>query len=430
MIKTIIHLFLLPLFTCAFIFGCAGNQGTEHQEKAPSALQAKMYQGEILQKLNRSQIIRIQITENNHSKTIAIPFDHRTRGLEYVVKGKQVILTCKVTAGRNKIVSIEPGDTGYADGVTGISVRDLKKMMLTKKEFILIDTRPTKEYETSHLPSAISIPDCTRGGHRTLSSIDKDVPLIFYCGWPECNRSIALSTFAADAGYQDIRVLEKGLEGWVRAGFTTIADDAFIRSGDCILLDLRPARKDTVQRIPGSISIPLTTLEDRVDDIPLGAPVVVYSEKSRDSLEALATLRSAGCVQTAMVEGNFSGWQQRGNRVISEPIVSTIHWTRKQKQGEVSIADFRAAQKGGNNAVILDVRTDKEVALGKIDNSIHIPLGELNNRMDELPKNKIIYCAVGPRADIASRELKKNGYTSLFLVAELDCDKKKCRIKK
>jgi rhodanese-related sulfurtransferase len=430
-IKKFIYLFFLTLLFCIFTFGCVRNQGTDkHPEKSPSAMQTKVYQGKILQKLNRSQIIRIQITENNHSKTIAIPFGHRTKGLEYVVRGKQVILTCKVTDGRDKAVSIEPGETGYADGISGISAGDLKKMLDTKEEFALIDTRPTREYEASHLPTAISVPGCARDGHRTLSSIDKDVPLVFYCGWPECNRSIAQSAFAADAGYQDIKVLEKGLQGWVKAGYATIADDAFIRRGDCILLDLRAARKDTVQRIPGSISIPLPTLADRAGDIPPDAPVVVYSEKFRDSLGALTILRSAGFTQTAMVEGNFSGWQQRSNSVISGPIVTTIRWTRNQEQGEVSIADFIAAQKGGNNVVILDVRTNKEVALGRIDNSIHIPLGELTKRMDELPKDKIIYCAVGPRADIASRELKENGYTSLFLVAELDCNKKKCRIKK
>jgi len=426
------YLFLFPLFFCVFTFGCAQNQETGRRESVQTAVQTKEYHGKIIQKLNRSQIIKIQVTEkeNGRSKIIDLPFNLRTKGLEYAVKGKQVIVIGKVTGDKNKIVSIEPDGTGYADGVTGISVRDLKKIMLTKKEFVLIDTRTIREYETSHLPTAVSIPACTRDKSRTLSSIDKDVPLVFYCGWPDCGRSIALSAFAADAGYQDIFVLKKGLQGWAKAGYETIADDTFIRSGNLVLLNLRPAREDTVRRIPGSISIPLPTLAGRIDDIPAGAPVAVYGDTAQNSLKALALLRKTGFGQAAMVEGNVTGWQKRGNRVTNGPVVTTIHWSRKQKKGEVSAIDFKVAQRDENNAIILDVRTHKEVALGKIDHSIHIPFDELYKRMDELPKNKIIYCAAGPRADIASRELKKNGYTSLFLSSEIVCDGKKCEIKK
>lgn len=65
-----------------------------------------------------------------------------------------------------------------------------------------------------------------------------------------------------------------------------------------------------------------------------------------------------------------------------------------------------------NKQIILDVREEVEVATGKIDNSINVPLSELRKRFIELPKDKeiLIYCAVGLRGYIASRFLLQNGY--------------------
>ena len=427
--RSFTYLIFLHVLFLLCIFGCARNQGIKEQKKSSSTVQTMVYRGKIIQKLNRSRIIKIQVTEDNHLKIIEIPFDQQTRGLEYAIKGKQVLLTCTASGGKSKAVSLESGGPEYADGVSAMTIQELHKMIITKKDFTLVDTRTRREYERSHLPGAISGPACAGNGYQAFMSADKDLPLIFYCGWPDCNRSLTASASAAHAGYKKVRVLDKGLTGWAGAGYATIVDDAFIQKGNPILLDLRPARKDTVARIPGSISMPLPALTDRIKEIPPDALIVVYSARARDSRKALVALREAGYTDTAMVQGNFNGWQRRGNRIISGPIVTSIHWSRRQTRGEIIPAEFKAAQKGKNNAVILDVRTDKEVALGKIANSIHIPLAELYKRMNDLPKDKIIYCAAGPRADLASRELKRNGYRSLYLSAELDCDGKKCAIR-
>lgn len=67
-----------------------------------------------------------------------------------------------------------------------------------------------------------------------------------------------------------------------------------------------------------------------------------------------------------------------------------------------------------NKQIILDVREEVEVATGKIDNSINIPLSELRKRFMELPKDKevLVYCAVGLRGYIATRFLLQNGYNT------------------
>ncbi len=68
--------------------------------------------------------------------------------------------------------------------------------------------------------------------------------------------------------------------------------------------------------------------------------------------------------------------------------------------------------------LIVDVREDIEVELGKIDGAVHIPVNDLRDRIDELPKDKtiVIYCAVGIRGYIATRILKQHGLDAKNLI--------------
>jgi NADPH-dependent 2,4-dienoyl-CoA reductase/sulfur reductase-like enzyme/rhodanese-related sulfurtransferase len=70
------------------------------------------------------------------------------------------------------------------------------------------------------------------------------------------------------------------------------------------------------------------------------------------------------------------------------------------------------------DGVILDVRTDEEYDDDHIENSIHIPLDNLRERLIELDKNKNIYivCQIGLRGYIAQRILEQNGFNTRNLI--------------
>lgn len=82
---------------------------------------------------------------------------------------------------------------------------------------------------------------------------------------------------------------------------------------------------------------------------------------------------------------------------IMEGLVSTIQWSEVEALNE--------------DAYILDVRDSFEIVSGQIEGSVNIPLGELRNRIDELPKDKEIFvtCQVGLRGYIACRMLQQHG---------------------
>ncbi len=64
------------------------------------------------------------------------------------------------------------------------------------------------------------------------------------------------------------------------------------------------------------------------------------------------------------------------------------------------------------NLFLLDVRTPDEYTICKIKNSNLIPLQELPNRINEIPKDKeiIVYCHHGPRSLRAASFLKEKGF--------------------
>lgn len=67
------------------------------------------------------------------------------------------------------------------------------------------------------------------------------------------------------------------------------------------------------------------------------------------------------------------------------------------------------------DGLLLDVRTVKEFEAGKIDGAINIPVDEMRQRMQELPRDKkiFIYCKAGLRGYLAYRILKQNGFEQL-----------------
>lgn len=77
--------------------------------------------------------------------------------------------------------------------------------------------------------------------------------------------------------------------------------------------------------------------------------------------------------------------------------------------------DLERVDRGGADGrmpVVLDVREASEYEAGHVPGSIHIPLGELRERLGDLPLGREIWahCGVGQRAYYAVRILRQNGF--------------------
>jgi rhodanese-related sulfurtransferase len=92
--------------------------------------------------------------------------------------------------------------------------------------------------------------------------------------------------------------------------------------------------------------------------------------------------------------------------------------TRKYKQIGVNEAVMLMNK---DDALILDVREDKEVQGGKIKGARHITLGQLPSKLAELEKHKqspvLVYCRSGSRSGYASQILTKAGFSDVSNLA-------------
>lgn len=70
--------------------------------------------------------------------------------------------------------------------------------------------------------------------------------------------------------------------------------------------------------------------------------------------------------------------------------------------------------------VVVDVRESVEWEAGRIPGALHIPLGDLPSRLDDLPEQDLLMvCRSGNRSDRAARWLAVNGFDAVNLAGGL-----------
>lgn len=70
----------------------------------------------------------------------------------------------------------------------------------------------------------------------------------------------------------------------------------------------------------------------------------------------------------------------------------------------------------GNEAIILDVREHAELQQIAIPGALHIPLGDLQRRLDDVPRDRDVYvlCHVGQRSAMATEFLRTIGHDRVW----------------
>ncbi|MDQ3071503.1 MAG: molybdopterin-synthase adenylyltransferase MoeB [Acidobacteriota bacterium] len=105
--------------------------------------------------------------------------------------------------------------------------------------------------------------------------------------------------------------------------------------------------------------------------------------------------------------------------VITAPIEYTLLCgdLPAEAASEITPAEVRRKLAAGEPLLIVDVREPHEHALGAIDGSRLIPLGQLPQRMDELPRNLpiVVHCQTGVRSAKASKLLRDKGLQAISL---------------
>ncbi len=161
---------------------------------------------------------------------------------------------------------------------------------------------------------------------------------------------------------------------------------------------------------PGSFPISLKLIFDKETGKIYGAQAVSYDGADK-RIDVIATAIKGGLTifdlpdvelayappySSAKDPVNMAGYTASN---IANGLVETVQW---HEINEI-------LQNGG---LLIDVREPIEREMGSIEGSINIPLGQLRNRLSELPKDQTIYltCQVGLRGYQAARILMQYGF--------------------
>lgn len=86
---------------------------------------------------------------------------------------------------------------------------------------------------------------------------------------------------------------------------------------------------------------------------------------------------------------------------------------------EISAAQAAKLRKTDPDLVFLDVREHSELEICRIEGALHIPMGEIPERAESLPKERpmVIFCHHGMRSANVQQYLEAKGFKDLMNLA-------------
>jgi rhodanese-related sulfurtransferase len=104
---------------------------------------------------------------------------------------------------------------GTVDGVEPVTREELLRRIKTGEPLVVLDVRPSEEYQAGHLPGALSIPLEDLEQH--LKELPKKSDVVAYCRGPYCAFAPEAVRELRARGYR-ARPLEEGWPEWAAAG--------------------------------------------------------------------------------------------------------------------------------------------------------------------------------------------------------------------
>ena len=160
---------------------------------------------------------------------------------------------------------------------------------------------------------------------------------------------------------------------------------------------------------PGSSPISLKLLFDPENGKILGAQAVGQDGVDK-RIDILATAIRAGLTVYDLEHLELTYAPPYGS--AKDPVNYAGFVAANVLRGDAKICHYEDVINLDKNQFLLDVRTAAEVEAGTIPGAYNIPVDELRERLDELPKNKeiLITCHIGIRGYLSYRILTQNGY--------------------
>lgn len=298
----------------------------------------------------------------------------------------------------------------------------------------LIDSRPTKKFNAGHIPGAINLPlDVLKKEPAVMEKIApvKTAKTIFYCAGRECTLSVDSAEIFKKDGYTNVLVYRNGIPGWNEKAQPLLAEEAFIKKGNLIIIDLDTKKKSLVAKNNTTVQISFNDLKGEkgkklFGELSKNAPIVVLSRGDMTKVNnALEELRFMDFRRLSYFD--LKSWKEALGKTSK---VEKLSWAPVYEPGQISPKAFEVAVE--TNQYILDVRPAADFSKGHFKGAVNLPIEKMEAEFSSIPKGKDIFinCATGAKSQKAYDILTRKGYTKLnYLDAEISCKDSDCKIK-
>ncbi|MDJ0961424.1 MAG: rhodanese-like domain-containing protein [Acidimicrobiia bacterium] len=219
-------------------------------------------------------------------------------------------------------------------------------------------------------------------------------------------------------------------EGWMAVG-DTIAFIDQVEASDAYIIDVRTEGEYADGHIMDAVNIPLRTLAQNLDQIPADRQVFIYCKSGWRAGLATSSLRMIGYDNILAYPPGWNGWTAAEEPVTADPdlpetfgdpgfepamVEAVDGFLSTIPEGFLTAGDANAVNEALTaGAVALDVRTDGEVADGRIPNALHAPVRTIGETDVDIPTDTtvIVYCKSGWRASLTVPVLHLLGYDNV-----------------
>ncbi|HYB40090.1 MAG TPA: molybdopterin-dependent oxidoreductase [Mycobacterium sp.] len=282
---------------------------------------------------------------------------------------------------------------------------------------ILLDSREPADYASGHLRGAVNVGLQGRFAEwvGNVVSPDRDIVLV---GDPALalESKIRLARVGFDSVVGRLRdlagVFAQRPDLVETSSRLTIEQLAELRGLEprLQLVDVRCPGEVAGGIIPGAREIPLPALTDSIAGLDRTAPVVVYCGSGYRSMVAASVLRASGFDDVSDLVGGFGAWQAAGLPVSRGDEVDGVDDTP-----QVGPRAAKTMVDGG--ALLLDVREPDEWCTEHAPKAMLLPIGRVNARQDELPRDRriVVVCRSGGRSAAVTASLRRAGFDAVNL---------------
>jgi glyoxylase-like metal-dependent hydrolase (beta-lactamase superfamily II)/rhodanese-related sulfurtransferase len=183
--------------------------------------------------------------------------------------------------------------------------------------------------------------------------------------------------------------------------------EAAIAAG-ALAVDSRTNEQFDEAHIPGAISASGydTGFATKVAQVvPVDAELLVVAASDGNELEAAELLAAVGLRVRGFLGGGMTAW-----RAEDRPV---------ERIEAIDLAELTLRIDGDAGPLVLDVRNAAEFESAHIPGSLHIPFGQLRDRIGEVPRERPVatICKAGKRSGLAASILQREGFEGVIHVS-------------